>query len=165
MKKIIEVAKTTVRLFWFPLTVFTGIVALAVLINLHDNKTKPYIVHAQQSYNSCDQSKTTTTLLGATAGTAAVQLIAVPSGTPIYVCKVTVVGVSGTTPTFSLVYGTGTNCGTGQHVFLPAITTTANTLVNTTGFFLGTVPAANALCYLDGGTTPIQDYVIVYAQG
>lgn len=118
------------------------------------------------AFSSCDMTQTTTTLAGTpTAGTAAVQVVALVAGTPIYVCGVTVVGASGTNPTFSLVYGTGTNCATGQKVFLPAIATTANVpFAFGGGRYLGAVPAGNALCYLDGGTTPVQNYVIVYAQ-
>lgn len=125
------------------------------------------VVNAQfpGSYNSCDQSKTTTTLLGATSGTSATQLVALAVNTPIYVCRVLVTGVSGTNPTFSLVYGTGTNCATGQTLFLPVAATVAQTPVVYPGPYLGAVPAGKALCYLDGGTAPVQNYIIVYAQG
>jgi hypothetical protein len=120
---------------------------------------------AQTYFNTCDNSKNTTTLTGTTSGTAAAQLVALIAKTPIFVCSMTIVGLSGTTPTFSLVYGTGTNCGTGQNVFMPAMATTANTPLIWAGNLIGTIPAGNALCYLDGGTTPVQGYVIVYAQG
>jgi len=136
------------------------LVAASVLL-----PTRPRTVSAQTHFNTCEQSSTTVTLLGATSGTSAVQLVAAASGEPIYVCAVTVVGVSGTTPTFSLVYGTGTNCGTGQHTFLGPITTTALAPYIWPGAYVGAVPAGNALCYLDGGTSPVQDYIVVYAQG
>lgn len=124
-----------------------------------------HTVHAQTSYNSCESSKSTVTSLGATSGTAATQVVALASGEPIYVCEVIVVGTSGTNPTFSLVYGTGTNCGTSQHTFLPAVATAANTPIIFPGTFVGAVPAGNAIRYLDGGTSPIQNYILVTAQG
>lgn len=124
-------------------------------------------VYAQTSFTSCDvnQTKTTTTLVGATTGTAATQIVPLVAATSIYVCRVTVVGISGTTPTFSLVYGTGANCATGQTVFLGAVSTVAQTVTTVGGPYLGAVPAGKALCYLDAGTTPVQNYIIVYAQG
>lgn len=97
-----------------------------------------------------------------TAGTAAIQIIAAIAGAKIYPCSLNVVGVSGTNPTFSLVYGTGTNCATGQTVFLGTWTTLANTVY---AFMkMGPTPASQALCYLDGGTTPIQRVTLSYVQ-
>jgi hypothetical protein len=126
---------------------------------------KARVAYAQTSYTNCETARQTSTLLGATTGTSATQLVALVSGDPIYVCSVIVVGTSGTNPTFSLVYGTGTNCGTGQHTFLPSFATAASAPVSFGGHFVGAVPAGNALCYLGGGTTPVQSYIIVYAQG
>lgn len=102
-------------------------------------------------------------LFGSTSGTTAVQLIALSGTTKIYVCSLTVVGVSGTTPTFSLVYGTGSNCGTGQNVFLGAWQTAANT-VYPFSYPLGITPAGQALCYLGSGTLPVQRYTLTYVQ-
>jgi hypothetical protein len=133
--------------------------ALAVMVSYPSQH-----VLAQGPYARCEQTATTVTSLVATSGTTATQVVALVASTPIYVCGMTVVGTSGTTPTFSLVYGTGVNCGTGQHVFLPAVSTTANVPLVWPGF-VGTVPAGNALCYLDGGTTPVQGVILVTAQG
>lgn len=122
------------------------------------------VVYAQTHFNTCEQSSTTATYLGATSGTAAVQIVPLVAGTPVYVCFFEVTGVSGTTPTFSLVYGTGTNCATGQHLFLNAGATTANVPLVFPGTYVGAIPAGNAVCYLDGGTTPVQNYILVVAQ-
>lgn len=102
------------------------------------------------------------TLFVTTSGTSATQIIAAVAGQKIYVCTLTVGAVSGTTPTFSLVYGTASNCGTGQTVLLPAVATTSTQY----GFPnpIGTTPASNALCYLDGGTTPVQTLTLNYVQ-
>lgn len=100
---------------------------------------------------------------GSTAGTASVQIIALSGTTKIYICSLVVVGVSGTTPTFSLTTGTGSACGTGNAVMLGAWTTAANT-VYSFPFPFGIGPAGAALCYIQTGTTPISRYVITYVQ-
>ena len=109
---------------------------------------------------------TLTSAQGATSGTSATQIIALSGTTKIYVCQLYIVSVSGTTPTFSLVYGTGSNCATGQATIFPAIATatTAGTIYPFPGNPFLVVPAGQALCYLDGGTTPIQNYMITYVQ-
>lgn len=113
--------------------------------------------------NPCENPNATLQpVLTSTTGTTATQIIAASGSTKIYVCSLNVVGVSGTGPTFSLVYGTGTNCATGQTVFLGAWTTTANTVYPFTK--MGPTPASQALCYLDGGTTPIQRVTLSYVQ-
>jgi hypothetical protein len=147
--------------------VFCGIVFVAIVLALFAPEIPSHrsVVFAQTSYNSCESSKSTVTSLGATTGTAATQVVALASGEPIYVCGLIVVGSSGTNPTFSLVYGTGTNCGSGQHTFLPAVATAANAPIVFPGTFVGAVPAGNAICYLDGGTSPVQNYILVTAQG
>jgi hypothetical protein len=96
-------------------------------------------------------------------GTTAVQIVAASGTLKVYVCSLVVVGVSGTTPTFSLEYGTGTNCGTGTTVFIGAWTTTANT-VYPFHVPVFVAPAGSEICYLDGGTSPVQRYAITYVQ-
>jgi len=114
--------------------------------------------------NPCaNPSATLSGVIVSTSGTAAVQLVALVSGQKIYPCALNVVGVSGTTPTFSLVFGTGTACATGQTVYLGAWTTAANTIYPFNGP-LAPVPASQALCYLDTGTTPIQRVNLSYVQ-
>lgn len=104
------------------------------------------------------------TVTGTTSGTAATQIIALSGAQKIYLCNVVVISSSGTTPTFSLVYGTGSNCATGQTVLLPAIATAGSgTLFTFGGTPQFVVPASNALCYLDAGTTPVQTFSITYA--
>lgn len=108
----------------------------------------------------------TATLLavaGSTSGTAATQIIAASGSTKIFVCSLTITGVSGTTPTFSLEYGTGTNCATSPVVFIGAWTTAAST-VYPFAYPVFVTPASQAICYLDTGTTPVQRYVITYVQ-
>ena len=102
-------------------------------------------------------------VLASTSGTSATQIIALSASTKIYVCSIVVVGVSGTSPTFSLVYGTGSNCATGQATFLGAWTTSANT-VYPFPFPVGITPAGQALCYLNGGTSPVQRITLTYVQ-
>jgi hypothetical protein len=100
---------------------------------------------------------------GSTSGTSAVQIIALSGSNRIYICSLNVTGVSGTTPAFGLVYGTGTNCGTGQTTVQGAFTTTAAALYSFHG--PGPITAAGtALCYLNTGTTPVQRYSITYVQ-
>jgi len=102
-------------------------------------------------------------VLTSTSGTSAVQIIALSGSTKIFPCSLNVVGVSGTSPTFSLVYGTGTNCATGQTVYLGAWATAANTVYPFVGPMPPT-PAGQALCYLDTGTTPVQRVTLSYVQ-
>jgi hypothetical protein len=102
-------------------------------------------------------------VLVSTSGISATQIIAISGSTKIYPCSLNVVGVSGTSPTFSLVYGTGTNCATGQTSYLGAWTTTANTVYPFVGP-LPPTPAGQALCYLAGGTSPVQRIALSYVQ-
>jgi hypothetical protein len=114
--------------------------------------------------NPChNPASTLNAVLTSTSGTSATQIIAISGSTKIFPCSLNVVGVSGTTPTFSLVYGTGTACATGQTVYLGAWTTTANTVYPFSGP-LPPTPAGQALCYLDGGTLPVQRVTLSYVQ-
>lgn len=116
--------------------------------------------------NPCQNpTATLNSVSGATSGTASVQLVALSGSTKIYVCSATVVSVSGTAPTFRLTYGTGTACATGTGSIIPsfATATTAGTLYQF-ATPVGVTPAGNALCYLDAGTTPVQNYAITYVQ-
>jgi len=95
--------------------------------------------------------------------TSAVQIIALTSGQKIYVCAITLQG-GGTTPTFSLVYGTGTNCATGQTVLVTALgDLTANGVI-TFMHPVGVVASGNALCTLLTGTSPTAKGVLSYIQ-
>ena len=114
--------------------------------------------------NPCvDPNGTLTYLSSSTSGTPAVQVIAAATGKKIHICSMSVVGVSGTNPTFSLVYGTGSNCATGQTVLVPAFATTAAAIYSFHGP-VAIVPSSNALCYLDAGTTPVQSFIMTYIQ-
>lgn len=100
---------------------------------------------------------------GATSGTTAVQIVALSGTAKVYLCSLTVIGVSGTTPTFSLVQGTGANCAAGQTVLVQAFATAAGTTYAYATPVAVSV-AGNAVCYLDTGTTPVQNYTLTYVQ-
>lgn len=115
--------------------------------------------------NPClDPMASLQTFYGATSGNALTQVIAASGSTKIYVCSVSVSGVSGTNPTISFSYGTGANCGTGTQTVIGPIATTANTLYQLTGGTVAATPASQALCYTGGGTTPVQQLAITYVQ-
>lgn len=80
------------------------------------------------------------------ASAATVQIVALASGQKIYVTSFNV--MSAGTGNFSLVYGTGTNCGTGTTALTGAYPLIAQSGIST-GNGLGTilfVPSGNALC-------------------
>lgn len=114
--------------------------------------------------NPCSNpTATLSSLASATSGTNPVEIIALSGTKKIYICSLSVIGVSGTTPTFSLVYGTGTNCGTGQGALIQAFSTTAGTLYPF-AYPVAVTAAGQAVCYKDGGTTPVQNFQITYIQ-
>ena len=114
--------------------------------------------------NPCQNPNATLVSTGVTtAGTAAVQIVALSGSTKIYICSLTVIGQSGTTPTFSLVQGTGAACVTGQTVVVPAFATPVNTLFAFANPVSAGV-AGNALCYLQTGTTPVTKVQVTYVQ-
>lgn len=114
--------------------------------------------------NPCQGTEgTLKSVSGQTSGTVLAQIIPAVSGSQIFICSLNVQGVSGTTPTFSLSYGTGSNCATGSTSIVSAFSTPANTLLNFSTP-IARVPVSQALCYLDGGTTPVQNYLITYIQ-
>jgi len=126
-------------------------------------------VCAQQQYNvggnAChDQRATLLSITNtATSGTSAVQIIALSGTAKIYICSLQVLETSGTTPTFSLEAGTGTNCASNTTVLvLPfAGSTTVPTIYANP---VGVTSAGYALCYLQTGTSPIYKFVITYVQ-
>lgn len=121
-------------------------------------------VGIQPGSNPCaSPGATLVSVTGSTSGTTAVEVVAASAGAKVYVCSMNIVGVSGTTPTFSLVQGTGTNCATGQTVLVQAWQQAANTLYS----FHGPVAvsgASNAVCYLQTGTTPVNRYTLTYVR-
>jgi len=121
-------------------------------------------VNPSGSTNPCQNPAAVLQSTGVTtSGTTAVQIIALSGTLKIYICSLTVIGQSGTTPTFSLVQGTGTNCATGQTVVVPAFATPANTLFAfATPVSVGV--AGNALCYLQTGTTRVTKEQIKFVQ-
>ncbi len=104
--------------------------------------------------------------IAATAET--LQLVGLVSGKNIYVCSVSLTLSGTTTPTAGFVYGTGTNCGTGQ----TAITGTYTAVSGTSMFIkdggnlglLWSGLTSNELCIITGGTAPTVQGVITYDQ-
>lgn len=138
---------------------FTGV----LLAQVHTSAPAPVTITIVGG-NPCQNPNATLVSTGVTtAGTAALQIVALSGSTKIYICSLTVIGQSGTTPTFSLVQGTGTNCATGQTVVVPAFATPANTLFPFANPVSAGV-AGNALCYLQTGTTPITKVQATYVQ-
>jgi hypothetical protein len=95
--------------------------------------------------------------------TSAVQIIALVAGQKIYVCAITVLG-GGTTPTFSLVQGTGTNCATGQTTISTAIALPVAAPAQSFHPPVGVTASGNALCTLLAGTSPTAKGVLSYVQ-
>lgn len=99
------------------------------------------------------------------SGTTATQFIALVVGQRIYLCSVVFGNGGGTTPTFSLQYGTGANCGTGTVTILPAVAIPAGTaapIALPQNFF--STPAGQAACYILSGTAPTGTLTVSYVQ-
>lgn len=96
---------------------------------------------------------------------AATQMIALVAGQKVYVCSLSVIAGGVASSTFSLVYGTGSNCATGQTNLLPAFSiATANQLF-AFSYSFGLTPAGQALCYLmPAGTSPTATVALTYVQ-
>lgn len=140
-----------------------GGVAISLNSGAVDTGTQRVVLASAVGNPCANPASTLVSITGATAGTTAAQIVALSGTTKIYICSMTIIGVSGTAPTFSLVQGTGSNCATGQTVVKQSWATTAGTLYA----FANPVAvgaAGAALCYLDAGTLPIQNYQITYVQ-
>jgi hypothetical protein len=115
--------------------------------------------------NGCaSPGSTLVSISGATSGTAATQIIALSAAKKIFICSMTIIAVSGTTPTFSLVQGTGTNCAAGQVALVSSFSTATAGQVFTFAAPVAVSVSADAVCYLNTGTTPVQNYTITYTQ-
>lgn len=115
--------------------------------------------------NPCQNPNVTIhSVSAATSGTSASQIIAASGTTQIFICSLSVIGGSGTSPTFGLVYGTGTNCATGQTTLIANFSTTAAAMYSFAGPPVAVTPASQAVCFKDGGTSPVQEYVMSYVQ-
>ena len=87
-----------------------------------------------------------------TSGAATTQLVALAAGKSVYVCSIAV-GISATTATLALEYGTGSSCGTGTTALTGTIVPTAGMwLTLGWGGSITTAPSGNALCIVNGGT-------------
>lgn len=141
-----------------------GTMGLTVCAQVHTSAPAPVTITIVGG-NPCQNPNATLVSTGVTtAGTVAVQIVALSGSTKIYICSLTVVNQSGTQPiTFSLVQGTGANCVTGQTVVVPAFATPVNTLFAFANPVSAGV-AGNALCYLQTGTTPVTKVQITFIQ-
>ena len=155
--------KRSILEFVGALFILTATVVCGTLL-WDDKPPQVHVAYAQTAYTTCDATRSQTTVSGSTSGTAAVKIVSLVAGDPIYVCSGFVVGTSGTTPTFSLVAGTGTNCASNQVTVIPPFATAANAPVIFPARLTAIAPAGYELCYLDGGTTPVQFYSFNYAQ-
>jgi hypothetical protein len=127
----------------------------------------PAIAQQQAGHgNPCaDPSASLQSLNVSMSGTSAVQLVALSGSTKIHICALTVGWGGGKSPTFSLEYGTGTNCGTGTTVIIPATTITPsapNSPAYPAKFFV--TPSGQALCYVLTGTSPTGQLIVTYVQ-
>lgn len=100
----------------------------------------------------------------AQGASATTQLIALAAGQTIYVCSMEA-SLAGTSPTVTVVTGTGANCGTGQTSLTGAIVGT-----NAAGFItmngngvVTATPVSQALCLTTAATTSVQG-VLTYVQ-
>ena len=80
------------------------------------------------------------------ASATTVQVVPLSTGKQIYVCGV-VDGSAGTTPSLALLYGTGTNCGSGTTALTGAVPFTSGSALNLGwGGNIVAAPVSNALC-------------------
>jgi hypothetical protein len=120
--------------------------------------------------NLClNPSATLNSLSTAMSTTSATQIIALSGSTRIYICSVAFGLGAGTSPTFTLEYGTGTNCGTGTTTILPATPILVSSPSSASWFVMQTpfwvTPSGQALCYVLGGTSPTGRLLLTYVQG
>lgn len=142
----------------------TGTVQVGLTLSTASIEPAPTVSLSTAGLNACsNQAVTLQSITNSTSGTSATQIIGLVALQKIYICSLNVVGVSGTTPTFSLVYGTGSNCAGGQTTLVTAFGTTAGTLY-AFGNPVAVTPAGQAVCYLNGGTTPVQSFTISFVQ-
>ena len=86
-------------------------------------------------------------------------MVALSAGKTIYVCSFVINGGGATTA--KLVYGTGTNCGTGQVTLTPAFSLASASTVAAgggLGYILKTA-AANALCVTNSAAVAANVFV------
>lgn len=93
----------------------------------------------------------------------ATQLVAAVTGQAVYICGYTL--FAGGTANVSLVYGTGSNCATGQTKITPAFQLVAQTgLADSSPFWRGLLaPASQALCLLTSAGVAVQA-TVYYSQ-
>lgn len=143
-----------------------GVSELPRFVSADTNGSSPlFVQHSASVPNPCaNPFSTIASLTGTTSGTSLTQIIALSGTTKIYICSLSVIAGGGTSPTFQLEYGTGTNCASGTTAFtqaIPVVTTSIFVFSNP----VGVTTAGQALCYVVGGTsTPTAKYQIVYVQ-
>lgn len=130
------------------LVVISALLALSIMVVPHRVQADP--VACNSVYNAGASSSTTS------------QQVAAVAGKTIYVCAFVMTAASASTAQF--VYGTGSNCGTGQTSLTNAMNIAAGGAVSigSGSGVLFQVPAGQALC-LAAGTANVTGF-ITYAQ-
>ena len=97
-----------------------------------------------------------------TTGTGAQQIVTAAAGAYIYVCGYAVDAI-GANASFSLAYGTGTNCAAGTTNISPVISGSnqGNAFVDHTIFAFLTLPPGQNLCVTSDSNT---DYAVYWGQ-
>lgn len=162
--------KSILRLFGI-LALTSMIIMCGSLLSTHNHIYPPItsITHAQvQSADPCQSTavgKLSTPINIVTATTVSLVAPGVSTNSQIFVCGITMT-LSGTTPTFQLVTGTGATCGSSQAAMTGAFlggTSTAPTAILTGVITVATTPAAFRLCAITTGTVNAQG-VLTYLQ-
>lgn len=95
---------------------------------------------------------------------AATTIIAGVANQQIYICGTNLDTTTGT-QTFQLVYGTGTNCATGQTTITPVWTIPSNAnIVDHTVYAYISIPAGNSVCNITTTATNVLEWVVYYGQ-
>lgn len=95
---------------------------------------------------------------------AATTIIAGVAGQQIYICGTNLDTTTGT-QTFQLVYGTGTNCATGQVAATTTYTIPANAnIVDHIPYAAISVPAGNSVCSVTTTATNVLQWTVYYGQ-
>lgn len=155
----IHVDKPAVPTNTVPMNKFVAVLALFAIF-----ACTPAFADFVSGGNPCANPEATINFIsGITAGTSLVQIIPAVTGQQIFICSLTAQGISGTSETFGMSYGSGANCAVGTQNFFEPINTPANIFMPFSGP-IARIPAGNALCYLNTGTTPVEKYWISYVQ-
>ncbi len=98
-------------------------------------------------------------------GTSDTQIVALTASQTIRICDITVT-LGGTTPTMTVEYGTGTNCGTGKTALTGAMAPTTGTSLAINPGPMAALRSGSgaAVCLVLAGTSPTANGFISYAK-